>query len=136
MTRTKGGPANRTALRRAALAAVCLSGVAVAIRRLRLTRYAIEGESMLPALRPGDFVVVSQRRRPLRYGDIVLATDPREPARALVKRIHLVEPGRNAAWLLGDNPAASTDSRHFGAVPAANLLGRVIWRYWPRPRRF
>ena len=34
-------------------------------------------------------------------------------------------------WLEGDNPANSTDSRTYGAVPAALLVGRVLARIWP-----
>jgi type IV secretory pathway protease TraF len=30
----------------------------------------------------------------------------------------------------GDNPDASLDSRHLGPIPAEDLLGRVVWRYW------
>ena len=39
-------------------------------------------------------------------------------------------------WLLvgGDDPAASTDSRAFGAVDPAVVEGRPWFRYWP-PRR-
>jgi len=30
-------------------------------------------------------------------------------------------------FFLGDNPPESRDSRHFGAVPAASIQGRVVW---------
>ena len=33
--------------------------------------------------------------------------------------------------LLGDNRARSTDSRTFGLVARAAVLGRVMFRYWP-----
>jgi hypothetical protein len=36
--------------------------------------------------------------------------------------------------VLGDNPAASTDSRTFGAVPLAALCGRCVHRYAPIDR--
>jgi hypothetical protein len=35
-------------------------------------------------------------------------------------------------WLAGDNPYGSDDSASYGA---ADVLARVVWRYWP-PRRF
>jgi type IV secretory pathway protease TraF len=47
----------------------------------------------------------------------------------LVKRIAAVL-GDEVA-LRGDNPGASTDSRHFGAVPTRSVLGRVARRYAP-----
>lgn len=34
-------------------------------------------------------------------------------------------------WLQGDNVTDSYDSRHYGPVPTANILGRVLCRIWP-----
>lgn len=34
-------------------------------------------------------------------------------------------------WLHGDNPANSSDSRDYGSVPAAMIVGRVMTRIWP-----
>ena len=34
-------------------------------------------------------------------------------------------------WLQGDNLHNSTDSREYGPVPLASVLGRVIFRVWP-----
>lgn len=42
--------------------------------------------------------------------------------------------GPDDYFLLGDNSAASTDSRHFGSVKAPQLLGRPLAVVWPRPR--
>jgi signal peptidase I len=42
--------------------------------------------------------------------------------------------GPDDYFLLGDNSAASTDSRHFGPVKAAQILGRPVAVVWPRPR--
>lgn len=41
-----------------------------------------------------------------------------------------VPPG--AAFLVGDNPAASYDSRHYGPVPIENIAGKVLL-YFPNP---
>jgi nickel-type superoxide dismutase maturation protease len=88
---------------------------------------------MTPALNPGDWIVVDlaayHSRRP-RRSDVILAQDPRQPSRTLVKRVDHVDL-HGAAWLLGDNQAASTDSREFGPVSPDAILGRVCWRYWP-----
>ena len=123
------------------LALLAGGGVLLALGALgiarRFRRYEVTGGSMLPALRPGDWVVVDSaayRDRPPRPREIALAADPRDPSRTLVKRVAGVEPG-GAARLLGDNPDASTDSRTLGAFPAALLMGRVRWRYWPPPVR-
>ena len=116
------------------LAAGALAWLASRLAR-RFSRYEIAGESMLPALRPGDWVIVDRRaweRRAPREGEIALARDPRDPSRTLVKRIRARESG-GELWLLGDNARRSTDSRTLGAFPPAALLGRVRWRYWPPP---
>lgn len=34
-------------------------------------------------------------------------------------------------WIEGDNSVDSVDSREYGAVPAALIIGRVIFRVWP-----
>jgi nickel-type superoxide dismutase maturation protease len=99
----------------------------------RFMRYEIAGESMLPALAPGDYVVVDRRayrRTRPRRGQVVLARDPREPGRTIAKRVARVDL-HGGLWLLGDKPAASTDSRTFGAVTPESVIGRVRWRYWP-----
>jgi len=41
--------------------------------------------------------------------------------------------GPDDYFLLGDNSAASTDSRHFGPVKALQVLGRPVAVVWPRP---
>jgi signal peptidase I len=40
----------------------------------------------------------------------------------------------NSCFLLDDNPAEWFDSRFFGPVPFSNIVGRVIYRYWPPGR--
>ena len=42
--------------------------------------------------------------------------------------------GPDDDFLLGDNSAASTDSRHFGPVKADQILGRPVAVFWPLPR--
>lgn len=91
----------------------------------------VSGASMVPAYYDGDRILV-------RYGgavgpgDAVLARDPREPERVLLKRIARREGG--GWWLLADNPYAPGDSRQFGAVPDELVLGRVAARLWPLRR--
>lgn len=102
----------------------------------RFARFAVSGESMAPTLRPGDWLLADTRAYATRLphpGEVVLASDPRDPQRTLVKRIRYVDlEGR--LWLEGDNASASTDSRDFGPIAASALCARVLLRYWPGPR--
>lgn len=91
-------------------------------RRLRVT-----GESMLPHLRPGQEVLTLPRRwdgRALQPGDVVVLIHPHQPDTPIIKRVAQILPDGRLV-LLGDNPAASTDSRTFGPIPPHQILGRV-----------
>jgi nickel-type superoxide dismutase maturation protease len=92
---------------------------------------------MEPTVAAGDWLLVdplAYRDRVPDVGDLVLAPDPREPARMLIKRVVSIDPD---GWLrlAGDDPEHSTDSRAFGAVDHATVAGAPWFRYWP-PRRF
>ena len=109
-------------------AALGFLGVVAARRWLDVVE--VRGRSMSPTLVPGDrLLVVRARPRP---GDVVLARDPRTPARELVKRVDRV--GRSGVRLRGDNPAASTDARTFGEIPPESIQWRAVGRYWPLHR--
>ncbi len=42
---------------------------------------------------------------------------------------------KNHVWVEGDNPLYSVDSRFYGPVHESQLLGKVIYRVWPRRRQ-
>jgi len=91
-----------------------------------LLRVKVAEVSMLPALRPGDWLLVRRTPR-IRAGQIVLARHPGRPDMLIVKRAARRVPG--GWWLESDNPGAgAVDSRRFGPVPAVE--GRVLFRYW------
>lgn len=92
----------------------------------------VAGDSMLPGFRDGDWILIRRTTR-VRPGQVVAVPDPRLPDRLLIKRIVRPAPG---GWLIaGDNPQSSTDSRTFGAVAPATVVGRVVGRYWRDSRR-
>jgi nickel-type superoxide dismutase maturation protease len=95
-------------------------------------RVVVDGDSMRPALLPGDRLLVFPTRR-LRRGDVVALRDPRDGSRTMVKRVALVD--GDTVTLLGDNPDRSTDSRAFGPVNRERVRGRAVYRYWPVDRR-
>lgn len=132
MPQVKGEPHPWFALFLRALAAVVALVIVRAWLLRRFVTYEVRGESMLPTFSDGDFLV-ARRLPPAGVpapGDVVLALDPRDPGRTLLKRIAATGPAGQVT-LLGDNPAASTDSRTFGDVPAEAILARVCFRYWP-----
>jgi signal peptidase I len=107
-------------------------------------RYVVEGGSMLPALKPGDGVVVnrlSYRLRKPKVGDIAVVRPPDGSDRLDVKRI-VAGPGdqvevRGQAAVLGpdewfvqgDNATESTDSRQMGPLRRSDLIGPVWFTY-------
>ena len=120
-----------TALRTRTLVPVVVAAALGAVGLRRLLRLEVHGQSMRPALLPGDRVLVVRTGR-LRSGDIAAVRDPREPSRIVVKRVAGPAPG---GWrVVGDNPARSTDSRVFGVVGRDLVVGRVVYRYYPQER--
>ncbi|WP_312856393.1 S24 family peptidase [Nocardioides pelophilus] len=90
----------------------------------------VRGDSMRPTLAPGDRLLLRHGARP-RPGQVVVARFA--DGTVAVKRA--VEERADGWWLLSDNPADGVDSRHRGAVPAEDVLGVALARWWPRPRR-
>ena len=139
----------------------------------RHSLFRVQGDSMLPTLRSGDYVLVSTAKsedQKLSRGSIVVTARagrvdvkriiglPRERITfmegvLLIDDVKLVEPflrglppnaglnfaeyelGSDEYFLMGDNRAHSTDSRHYGPVHRQRIEGRAICRIWP-PRRW
>lgn len=76
---------------------------------------------MVPALAPGQ-LVVGRYTRELRPGDVVIVS---HNGLEKIKRIEKQQ--GDLLYLLGDNPAASTDSRSFGWVQADTIVAKVVW---------
>lgn len=133
----------------AGLVVVGLAGGAAAFVRRRYVAVLVHGCSMEPALRAGDRVLVRRRRiDQVRRGQVVVLANPAAFADDppwLVKRVAAApgDPVPRAAVaalrevpedavpqrrlvLLGDNRAASFDSRSVGYFDGDALLGIVI----------
>ncbi|HTR41172.1 MAG TPA: signal peptidase I [Pseudomonadales bacterium] len=41
---------------------------------------------------------------------------------------------RGCYYVLGDNSTNSADSRFFGSIPRGNIIGRIVFCYWPPER--
>jgi signal peptidase I len=118
------------------LGALGLGVAGVLLARRRFVLVAVDGPSMLPALRPGDRVLVRRAPAGVRPGQLVVARRPEfgrswsdpvpppERPRWLIKRVHAVE--GDDLVLHGDNAAQSWDSRQLGPCPRDRVLGVVV----------
>jgi nickel-type superoxide dismutase maturation protease len=95
---------------------------------LRLRAFVVDGDSMLPSLRPGDCLLVRVGVK-VRPGDVVVARHPMSNLLLVKRATGRVDGGW---WLLSDNADVGLDdSRAFGAVPDSAVVGRVWFRYYP-----
>jgi nickel-type superoxide dismutase maturation protease len=117
-------------MRPGALVWPLLGLLAVLAARRWLDIVEVRGRSMASTLLPGDRLLVV--RAPPRVGDVVLAPDPREPSRELIKRVVAVD--AIGVRLRGDNVTASTDERTFGTVSLDAVEWRAVVRFWPLAR--
>jgi peptidase S24-like protein len=113
----------------AILTGAVVAGAAAGWLAGRVRAVGVSGPSMVPALRHGDALLAYPVRRP-RPGAVVIARFRSRPDLLVVKRA--VREAGDGWWLEGDNPLVADDSRRYGP---ADVLGRVLLRYWPRPSR-
>ena len=106
--------------------------VGIIVARRWIDVVEVRGRSMSPALEPGDRLLIVRAFGTPRVGDIVLAHDPRDAGRELIKRVAGVSP--EGVDLRGDNRAASTNTGTFGPIPTRGVQWNAVARYWP-PRR-
>ena len=92
--------------------------------QLVLRRVTVDGPSMLPTYLSGQRLTAVRPWRPIRVGDVVVARDPRNQTRWVVKRC--VARTRSMLDLRGDNPTMSTDSREFGLVARRDVRWLVL----------
>lgn len=76
---------------------------------------------MTPTLTPGQ-LVVGRRTTNLQPGDVVIVSH-----KGLEKIKRIEKQQGNLVYLLGDNPATSTDSRTFGWLQASAVVAKVVW---------
>ena len=98
-----------------------------------LSRVVVEGNSMAPAYKQGDWLIVrrlSGKEHRLKIGKLYLISDPIRPGVKLLKRLTQtrIEHGVIRFWVEGDNPNSS-DSRDWGWIDGEQFLAKVILRY-------
>jgi nickel-type superoxide dismutase maturation protease len=82
----------------------------------------IIGDSMTPGLPAGTLIVAVSWPRSFKAGHIVII---RHNGLEKIKRITQIQ--GDQVYVTGDNPDASTDSRHFGWLPVSTIMARVVW---------
>ena len=110
----------------------------------RIWRAVVAETSMAPTLEPGDTLLLLPAgpyglpwlRGAPPAGSIVIAE---REGRLDVKRVAAFPDNTphtpDVLWLLGDNAAASNDSRQSGPVPLSALRGIALFRTGPSGRR-
>lgn len=92
------------------------------LRRQPLFLRHIVGRSMQPRLHDGQVIVASGWFSALKPHDVVVI---RHEGIEKIKRIDRIE--GDHIFIVGDNTEFSTDSRQFGWVDTALVLGKVMW---------
>ena len=93
----------------------------------------VRGDSMLPTLNDGDYVLIDKKPKYYFLGDICVLTPPNELS-LVVKRITKMNPQISEYWFLGDNRNNSKDSRYYGWVKEEQIEGRVI-KQWKKKKK-
>jgi hypothetical protein len=110
----------------------------------RIWRAVVAESSMAPTFEPGDALLLLPAgphglpwlRRSPRVGSIVIAErEGRLDVKRVARSPQSAPHQSDALWLIGDNAAASSDSRHSGPVPLSAVRGLVIFRTGPAGRR-
>ena len=108
--------------------AIAVAGV-LAWRRVRPFTVAVQGDSMLPTLADGDWLIALAAAHPA-PGALVVVEHPLRPGFEMVKRFDHFE-ADGELWLVGDNTDATTDSRTIGPFDEGRVRGVVVCRYRP-----
>lgn len=124
----------------------------VIVRTVAFEAYFCPTRSMEPTIETGDRVLVNKLAfsvREIRRGDVVVFRNPEDRRQNFIKRVvglpgdrlepedgvpEMIVP-EGTYFVLGDARGNSRDSRHFGFVPEADVIGPVQYVYFP-PSRF
>ena len=90
----------------------------------------VVGDSMTPELPAGTLVVAIMWPRSFKVGDVIVLEH-----NGLEKIKRITQINNAQVFIAGDNPSASTDSRHFGWLPISVIKARVIWPRQPTDSR-
>jgi signal peptidase I len=118
-------------------------------RRGEVVVFKTEGMAALPPAtiyvkrlvgEPGDQVRIADGKLHINGGPVTLSnavgaiTYRPHPGSFTMAGMTNVTVPDGQCYVLGDNSLNSHDSRYWGCVPAGNILGRVVFCYWPPSR--
>lgn len=87
----------------------------------------VSGDSLTPEYREGDFVMITKIPfflYRLKIGDVVAFKHP--DFGTMIKKVAAILPGGDEIFVVGTHEH-SVDSRNFGSLQRADLMGKVIW---------
>lgn len=87
----------------------------------------VSGESLAPDFREGDFVLIAKipfLLNRLKADDIVAFRHPEYGV--MIKKVAALDPEGDQIYVVGTHDH-SVDSRRFGPIRRADLVGKVIW---------
>jgi nickel-type superoxide dismutase maturation protease len=87
----------------------------------------VTGESLSPFFRDGDYVLVAKfpfLLKRIKPGDILVFRHPLFGT--MIKRLERLSPDGEDLFVVGED-AFSNDSRRFGPIRRADLVGKVVW---------
>jgi signal peptidase I len=90
---------------------------------------------MKESLHDGDIVFVVRWNYHPHVGDIVITNKNNLFQERIIKRVAAIN-DEEAVYLIGDNAGYSLDSRKIGYVSLSNVMGKVVFRLYPRPASF
>lgn len=114
--------------------AVALAPLLALFRRSWPWRVAVEGHSMEPTFRAGDWLLIDPlpyRARTPQKGELIVALDSGQPDRWLIKRVAGVD-REGLLRLAGDHPGHGLED--IAPIAPELVVGRPWLRYWPPAR--
>jgi len=87
---------------------------------------------MLPLLKPGEEILIdphAYKKSLPQIDDIIVTVHPLHKNLTIVKRI-AAQKSVSHYFLLGDNLQGSTDSRHWGTIKFADIMGKVSSKFY------
>ncbi len=120
--------------------------IVVPVRLWIAQPFIVNGASMEPTFENGDYLIVdefSYHFRAPEKGEVIIFRYPLDTSKFFIKRVvglpgetleidgKEIALGEDEYFVVGDNTAASSDSRRWGPVPKKFVIGRALVRLWP-----